>query len=157
MITNYDCILLLTELSEKGDSKADELITKVATSDNIDLEVLKYINEKRQWDIVDFYEHIRKNYNKKKSTIYINIVKEVDSPKEVLTTLSALLTQILLYSNKLEHNSIEFLKHSRADEITKVLNYYFKTYDLQKPIALLRLIKADLLALEYVNGRRELE
>ncbi len=155
MITNNDCILLLSELENKGNVDAGNLIMKIAGKSSIDLDVLKFINENKPLEVIEFYEHIRKNYNKKKSNLYINIVKEIEQPYEVLTTLSSLLTQILLYSKKLEDNQTLFLKHSRAEEISKVLAYYFKTYDITKAIQLLKLIKLDLLALETVQGRRK--
>ena len=155
MITNNDCILLLSELENKGNVDAGNLIMKIAGKSSIDLDVLKFINENKPLEVIEFYEHIRKNYNKKKSNLYINIVKEIEQPYEVLTTLSSLLTQILLYSKKLEDNQTLFLKHSRAEEIAKVLAYYFKTYDITKAIQLLKLIKLDLLALETVQGRRK--
>lgn len=155
MITNNDCILLLSDLESKGNEEAGNLIVKIAGKHSVDLDVLKFINDNRPLEVIEFYEHIRKNYNKKKSNIYINIVKEIEQPYEVLTTLSSLLTQILLYSKKLEENQTLFLKHSRAEEISKVLAYYFKTYDITKAIDLLKLIKADLLALEVVQGRRK--
>lgn len=155
MITNNDCILLLSDLEDKGISEAGDLITKIAGKSNVDLSVLKFINDNRPLEVIEFYEHIRKNYNKKKSNVYINIVKEIEQPFEVLTTLSSLLTQILLYSKKLDENRTLFLKHCRAEEISKILTYYFKTYDITKAIDLLKLIKADLLALETVSGRRK--
>lgn len=159
MITSNDVILLLADLESYGKSKeeVDSLITKTISSSTIPLDVLKIINTMRPLEVVDFYEYIRKSYNNKKSNIYINIVKEIEKPDEVLTTLSALLTQILLFNKKLEKNKTLFLKHARAEEISKVLSYYFKTYDLSKPIELLKLIKADILALEYINGRRDNE
>ena len=73
----------------------------------------------------------------------------------MLAMAGGLLTQILLYSKKLEENRTLFLKHCRAEEISKILTYYFKTYDITKAIDLLKLIKADLLALETVSGRRK--
>ena len=155
MITNNDCILLLSDLEDKGIAEAGELITKIAGKTNVDLNVLKFINDNKPLEVIEFYEHIRKNYNKKKSNVYINIVKEIEQPFEVLTTLSSLLTQILLFSEKIDENRTLFLNHSRAEEISKVLTYYFKTYDITKAIDLLRLIKADLLALETVSGRRK--
>ena len=97
-----------------------------------------------------FYEKIRKSYNAKKSPLYINIVKEVDNPREVLTTLSAMLNQILLFSNTVEDKQM-FLRHSRAQEITKILSNYFQTYDLTNCIRLMRIIKADLKALESIR------
>lgn len=151
MITNTDCILLLAELEEQGNSEAGELIERVASKSNVDLSVLKFINKNRPLEVLEFYELLRKNYNKKKSNIYINIVKEIEKPDEVLTTLSALLTQILLFAKKLDDNKTLFLKHSRANDITKVLNNYFTTYDITKCIELLRLIKADLKALEQIK------
>lgn len=150
MITNVDCILLLYELEQQGNSKATKLITKIANKENVDLETLKFINDNRPLEVVEFYEHLRKNYNKKKSKLYINIVKEIEKPDEVLTTLSSLLTQILLFNKKLE-NKVIFLKHCRAEEISKVLAYYFKSYDITKAIALLKLIKADIKALESIK------
>lgn len=150
MITNTDCILLLSELEEQGNVEAGKLLKTIAVSNKVSLDVLKFINQSKPLDVLNFYEHIRKNYNKKKSTIYINIVKEIEKPDEVLTTLSSLLTQILLYSRKLE-DKVTFLKHSRAEEISKVLVYYFKTYDITKAIELLKLIKADLKALESIK------
>ena len=153
MITNTDCILLLSEI---GDAKAMDFINQIAGTPKVSIEALKYINEHKPLDIINFYEHLRKTYNKQHSKVYINIVKEVDNPNDVLITLSSLLTQILLYSNKVDDdNRVLFLNHSRIKDITKVLHNYCNTYDITKAIELLRLVKADLLALEYVNGRRD--
>lgn len=44
----------------------------------------------------------------------------------------------------------------RADEIAGVLSDYFKTEDAEKCVTLLKLIKSDILVLEYISGRREL-
>lgn len=152
MLTNRDCILLLSEIN---DNQANELINTIIETNKISQEVLSYIHSKRPLSIIGFYEYLRKSYNKKHSKIYINIVKEIDNPNDVLTTLSSLLTQILLYSNRLEDDRILFLNHSRANEITEVLNNYFETYDITKAIRLLKLIKADLMAFEYINGKRD--
>lgn len=152
MISSNDALLLLTELQEEG-KDVKPYINKVLASQLPPLEVLKYINDNRQLDVAAFYEHIRKNYNKKKSDLYINIVKEVKDPEEVLTTLSAMLTQILLFSKRVKDREL-FLNHSRAAEIAKVLKIYFETYDLTYSLKLLKLIKADILALETIAGRR---
>lgn len=152
MLTNRDCILLLSDIN---DNQANELINTIIETNKISQEVLSYIHSKRPLSIIGFYEYLRKSYNKKHSKIYINIVKEIDNPNDVLTTLSSLLTQILLYSNRLEDDRILFLNHSRANEITEVLNNYFETYDITKAIRLLKLIKADLMAFEYINGKRD--
>ena len=157
MITNNDCIILLTEIANNNDDgEAIKLITSIASTTKLSLDVLKYINQHRPIEVIDFYEYLRKSYNQKHSTIYINIVKEIEEPKEVLTTLSALLTQILLYGKKIDNKSL-FFKHSRANEIAKTLENYFTTYDITEAINLIKLIKADVLTLEYINGRRKTE
>ena len=152
MITKTDCIILLTELENKGIDVTEQLNNTVRLN-NISLETLKFINNHRELDLTNFYNHIRKSYNQKHSTLYKNIVtEELKDPNEALTTLSALLTQILLFSKKVENKNM-FLRHSRCDEITKVLNNYFVTYDLTNCIKLLKLIKADMKVLESIRQR----
>lgn len=149
MITKTDCYLLLADLEKDGvDTK--EVLTKLTSSTNLPIDVIKFINDNRQLDLSAFYERLRKNYNNKKSNLYKNIVKEIEEPNEVLTTLSSMLTQILLYSKQLENKQM-FLKHARSSEITAVLNNYFKSYDLTNCLKLLRIIKADLKALESIK------
>ena len=153
MVTKNDLLLLLTELQESG-TEVRPYLAKAVTSQSTSLEVLKFINDQRQLDVASFYELLRKNYNSKKSPLYKNIVKEeVDKPEDVLTTLAALNLQILLFARKLDDDKM-FLKHSRAEEITRVLNNYYKTYDLIPCLKLLKLVKADLVAFETVAGRR---
>lgn len=149
MINKTDCLLLLTEMQEKGVNVTKQ-ITQLMSSSGLSLDILKFINDNRQLDLLGFYEKIRINHNKKKSNLYINIVKEIEEPQEVLTTLSAMLTQILLYSRQIDNRQL-FLKHSRASEITKVLDNYFKTYDITNALRLMKLIKADLKALESIK------
>lgn len=151
MIKKTDCLLLLTEMQERGVEVTNQ-INYLMKSSTLPLEVLKFINDNRQLDLLGFYERLRENHNKKRSNLYKNIVKEIEEPEEVLTTLSAMLTQILLYSKKLNSESKQmFLQHSRADEITRVLQNYFITYDITNAVRLLRLIKADLKALESIK------
>lgn len=155
MITKTDCILLLTDLQNKGIDVKDYL-EEAINNPTISLDVLKFINDNRQMDLTLFYRHIRKSYNQKHSSLYKNIViEELKDPNESLTTLSALLTQILLFSKKVDNKQM-FLRHARCNEITQVLNNYFKTYDLTTCIKLLRIIKADLKALEMIT-RKTLE
>ena len=149
MITKNDCILLLADIAEKGVDTTVALRKLLASSD-VDMNIIKFINDNRPLEVGEFYEQLRYNYNHKKSKLYINIVKDIEDPQEVLTTLSAMLTQILLYSKKCSDREM-FLKHSRADEISVVLAKYFKTYDLQICLQLLRLIKLDLKALESIK------
>lgn len=152
-IKKTDCLLLLTELQENG-IDVTEQINKLMTTRELPVEVLKFINSHKSLDAVNFYERIRDNYNKKRSNLYINIVGGVKDPQEVLTTLAALNLQILLYSKHVENKS-QFFSHLRATEIIKVLDNYYKTFDLTNCLNLLKLIKADLCVLENINGRRQ--
>ena len=146
MITKNDCLLLLTELEQSG-VKVDKQINTLIKSDGVPLNVLKFINDNRHLDVANFYEQIRKSYNSKKSSLYINIVKEIEEPDKVITTLSAMLTQEFLYSRKVENKKM-FLSHARANDILKVLTIYYNTFDSTPAIKLLKIIKADLKALE---------
>ena len=149
MITKNDCLILLSDIEKKGiDTSAtiNELL-----SNGMTLNVIKFINDNRQLDVSAFYEKIRKSYNQKKSNLYGNIVKEnYEDANKVLTTLTALLNQIVLYSKNVQDRQM-FLKHSRAKDITKVLNKYFVDYELTNCQQLLRVIKADLKALESIK------
>ena len=153
MISKNDLVLILTELSESRKIDVTDKITKVLTSKTIPLDILKYINDEREFEVNKFYTHIRKSYNQKKSKLYINVMKEIDDVNDVLTTLSALNLQILLFSKKVNDKEL-FFKHSRAEEINKVLTLYYQNYDLTNCVRLLHLIKADIIAFESLNGRR---
>lgn len=150
-ITKSDCLLLLTDLEDRGIDIADRAKLLYTGEESL-IDALKFINENRQLDVTRFYEKIRKSYNDKRSVLYINIVKEIENPSEVLTTLSAMLTQILLFARGVDDREM-FLRNVRADEITTVLGNYFKTFDTVPCIKLLRLIKCDVKAVEYINGR----
>lgn len=149
MISKNDLMLLLIDLKSKG-IDTDTQINTLMSNPQLPIEVVKFINDNRQLDLFKFYEHIRKSYNKKKSNLYINIVKEIEEPTEVLTTLSAMLTQLLLFSKQVDNKQM-FLRHARANDITKVLSLYFNNYDLTNCIKLLRIIKADIKALESIK------
>ena len=149
MITKNDCILLLSDIQDKGIDVTNQLNNLIKLSEP-NLEIIKFINDNRQLDLTAFYEKIRKSYNDKKSQLYINIVKEIEEPNEVLTTLSALLTQILLFAKNVDDKQM-FLKHARANDIAKILSHYFTTYDLTNCIKLLRIIKIDLKAIESIK------
>jgi hypothetical protein len=60
-----------------------------------------------------------------------------------------------LYGKKLE-NRDQFFREVRAEELTRVLNNYFKTGLYEDCLNIIKVIKADLLVLEYIAGRREL-
>lgn len=154
MITKNDCMSILIKLEDRG-VNIDNYMRKLVVSKEIPLEVLKFISQHRGIEVANFYEMLRKKHNQKKSPLYLNIVKEVSTLDDVITTLVCLLTQITLYSNKLD-NKDSFLKEVRAEEITRVLNEYFKEGAYDTCIALLKIIKSDLLVLEYIAGRRDL-
>ena len=153
MISKNDCILLLTDLQDKGEN-VDNYINKLFISTNIPEDVIEFINKKRLFEVANFYEKLRWSYNHKHSNLYKNLVREeFDKPEDVLTTLSSLNLQIFLYLKTLETNKQLFLKHSRAEEITKVLNQYLKDYDLRPALKLLYLIKSDLKTFESIKNK----
>ena len=155
MITKNDCLSILTKLDESGVSGVNSYVRKLVVARDIPLEVLKFISDNRGLEVSKFYEMLRKSHNQKKSPLYTNILKEIDDPQEVVTTLSCLLTQILLYGKKLE-NKDQFFREVRAEELTRVLNSYFKTGLYEECLHLIKILKSDLLVLEYIAGRREL-
>jgi hypothetical protein len=151
MLKTTDLILLLTELEEKGVEGASQQIRDLVSKGEILFDTLKFINDNRILDVANFYEQIRKSYNAKKSSLYINLVREeVKDPTDMLTTLASLNLQILLFAKHLDSPQM-FLSHSRAEEITRVLNNYYRTYDLKPVIALRSLIKADLKSFEGIK------
>ena len=159
MISKNDLFLILSEMSDNGIDTTKEF-TRVATSRDIPFDVVKFINDNREMELNKFYSHIRKSYNDKKSKLYINIMKEIDDVNEVLTTLASLNLQILLFNKKITTSNSDkymFLRHARAEEISKVLTLYFQNYDLTNCVKLLRLIKADIMAFEMISGRREIK
>lgn len=149
MIKKTDILMLLTELQEKGEDVSKYIKTLYKTPE-IPLDTIKFINEHRELDVVSFYEKLRSNYNHKKSDLYINIVKETDDLSEILTTLAAYNLQVLLFAKKLT-NKDAFYKASRVEEVTRVLNNYYKTYDIDKCRLLLTLIKADIKLFEEIK------
>ena len=155
MIQTNDLVLLLTELEGNGVEKSSQYLRTLLTNNNQKtiLDTLKFINENRPFDIAQFYERLRKNHNEKKSPLYKNIVKDVEDIDETITTLHAYILQVNLYSKHVEDKTM-FFKHARAEEVTRVLNNYYKDYDITSALKMLKLIKADLLTFEHVIGRR---
>ena len=150
MIKKNDVLLLLTELQDNGEDVSKYISTLYKTKD-IPIETIKFINDKREIDVAAFYERLRSNYNHKKSDLYINIVKEdLTDLDEILTTLAAYNLQVLLFARKLDNKEL-FYKFSRVEEVTRVLNNYYKTYDIEKCRLILSLIKADLKLFEAIK------
>ena len=105
MISKNDCLLLLTELKNEGLDTSQQIKTLIISNEP-SIEIIKFINTQRQLDVTKFYEKLRKSYNNKKSKLYINIVKDVENPKDVLTTLASLNLQTLLYSGQAENSQM---------------------------------------------------
>lgn len=151
MVTKSDLIILLTDIQKSG-ADVNGYIRKVSLSKDIPLDVVKYINDNRALSVVKFYELLRKKNNEKKSDLYKNIVKEVSDPDKALSTLASFALQTILFANKLENKEkLMFYKHVRAEEVTRVLNNYYKTLDLTEVIKILRIIKIDLKTLEMIK------
>lgn len=155
MITKNDCLTILVSLEDSG-IDINQPMKKLVTSREIPMDVLKFILEHRGIEVANFYEMLRKKHNQNKSPLYYNIVKEITDPDDIIVTLACLLMQITLYSNKLTTNKEIFQREIRAEEITRVLNDYYSTGSLEQCIALLKLLKTDLLVLEHICGRREI-
>ena len=155
MITKNDCLTILVSLEDRG-INIDQQMKKLLTAKEIPIDTLKFILDNRGIEVANFYEMLRKRYNQKKSPLYHNIVKDITDPDDIITTLACLLVQITLYSKKLQANREIFQREVRAEEISRVLNSYYATGTLDGCLALIRLLKADLLVLEHISGRRDI-
>jgi hypothetical protein len=155
MITKNDCLTILVSLEDRG-VNIDQQMKKLLTTKEIPMDILKFILDNRGIEVANFYEMLRKKHNQKKSPLYHNIVKDITDPEDIITTLACLLVQITLYSKKLPANKEIFQREVRAEEISRVLNNYYSTGMLDSCIALMKLLKSDLLVLEHISGRRDL-
>ena len=65
MLTKQDCILLLATLPEGNYDKSELSAIKnlAITSKTINIDVLKFINKHKGFEVANFYEHLRKSYN----------------------------------------------------------------------------------------------
>ena len=147
-ISKTDCLVLLNELQENGiDSSL--MVRKLIKMSEPTTEVLKFINDNRQLDLAAFYEKIRKSYNNKKSTLYINLMKDPDigNINSILATLNSYALQVILFANSVNNKQI-FFRFARLQEVYQCLYYYTKTYDLTNCLRLLSLIKSDIKVLE---------
>lgn len=155
MITKEDCLSILVRLGDEGINTDKELALTAASKD-VPIEVLKFIYNKQGTYLSDFCEMLRRKHNQNKSPLYINIMKEITDPKEVITTVAALLMQITLFGTKLTEEQREvFYKEARVNLILSVLSDYYNYDNYDKCTALLKIFKADMLVAEAVSGRRE--
>lgn len=155
MISKNDCMSILVSLEDKG-ININQYMHKLLISKDIPIEVLQFIADNRGFEATAFYEMLRKNHNKNKSPLYINLLRGQDDPKELLITLSCLLTQVMLYSKKL-NNPINFLNEIRFKELAKAMYNYSESGLIDEVLLVLRAVKTDLLVLEYLAGRREMQ
>lgn len=153
MVTKSDITILLNDLQERG-IDINGYLKELYSTSSIPLNVIKFLNDNRSFDVANFYEKIRHNYNKKRSDLYLNIVKELDNVDEVLTTLASYNLQVLLYGRNVEDKEM-FYRNSRVEEVTRVLNNYYKTFDIDSCVKILSLIKADIKLFETVKKNIE--
>jgi len=154
MITKNDCMSILVSLEDRG-ININAQMHKLLVSKDLPLDVLQFIADNRGFEATNFYEMLRKKHNKNKSPLYTNLLKGQDDPKELLITLTCLLTQIALYSKKLD-NASSFLNEIRFNDLSKAMYTYSETDSIDEVVKVLNAIKTDLLVLEYLSGRREL-
>lgn len=149
MISKLDILSLLNELKERG----EDVISyerEVVSSSSIPLNIIKFLNDKRSFEVSKFFEKLRHSYNHKKSDLYLNIVKEVSDVEDVLTTLASYNLQVLLFAKKVEDKEM-FYRNARVEEVTRALNNYYKTFELDSCLQILSLIKADIKLFESVK------
>lgn len=150
MLKKSDILTLLMALRESGEP-VDTYISNLYKRVEIDPNTIKFINDKREIDLARFYEKLRKSYNSKHSTLYINIVKEDIPLEDILTTLASYNLQALLFAKKVDNKDL-FYRASRVEEVTRVLNNYYKTYDIDQCKTVLTLIKADIKLFEALKN-----
>lgn len=153
-ISKTDCLVLLNELQESG-IDCTTITRTLLKSTGPTVEVLKFINDNRPLDLALFYEKLRKSYNNKKSTLYINLMKDPDvgNINKILSTLNSYALQATLFSEQLQNKQM-FYRFVRLQEVYQCLYYYTKTYDLTPCIKLLSMIKADIKVLETCYRER---
>ena len=155
MINKSDLMTVLVAIEDKG-IDINQQMKRLLTAREIPIDVLKFILTNRGIEVANFYEMLRKKHNQKKSPLYHNIVKDITDPEEIVTTLACLLVQITLYSNKLTSNKDIFRREARAEEISRVLTDYYATGTVEGCLALIKLLRSDLLVLEHISGKRAL-
>ena len=82
MIEKRDVIALLTDLQDNGVDVKKQLNEAIRAKD-VDIGLLKFINDNKSMDITNFYKKVRDSYNRKSSKLYINIMKQ--NPENIIT------------------------------------------------------------------------
>ena len=156
MISKNECLSILVEMESNGIQVNSQMRALLGSKD-IPIEVLRFIATNKGFDFSDFYENLRRKHNKNKSKLYLNLVGGNVNDSEIPVILSSLLTQIYLYlQDHTNATSARFFKEVRLFEIIQTLDEMAKTDDIEKGKQLLRLIRSDILVIEYLIGRREL-
>jgi len=139
-----DILLLLTDLSEKkGDAKAANYILDLYKQKDIPKEIIKYLKDNIDLDVINFYEHLRNSHNQKRSSLYKNIVKEVTVTEEVLITLCSYILQVNIFARKVEDKE-RFFSNCLIQDTTDILSNYYKTYNIEACIDMLVRIRANI-------------
>ena len=149
MIDKTDVFSLLVDLKDKG-VDINGYMKELYSTTSIPLDIIKFLNEQRSFDVASFYEKLRYNHNHKKSDLYFNIVKELEADESILTTLAAYNLQALLFAKKIDNKEM-FYKNARVKEVNEVLSNYFETFDIDSCIKILSLIKADIKLFESIK------
>ena len=154
MINKEDCLSILVKLEDTG-LNIDAQMRDLILAKEPPLSVLKFIADNHGIESCDFYEKLRKSHNEKKSPLYKNIMDEAIENTELPIVLASLLTQLAVYSRNIS-NKEQFFKETRAKELAEALTAFYDSFDTAKGLLVLKLIKTDILVLEYIKGRREL-
>lgn len=147
-ISKLDCLAILNDIKESG-IDTTKVTKELLSSNSPSLSVIKFINDNRQLDLTRFYEKLRLSYNNKKSTLYKNLVKELDTNNigDAIITLNSYALQVTLFAKNLEDKQM-FYRFARLEEVYRCLHWYSKRYDLTPALNLLGLIRADIKTLE---------
>lgn len=151
MLTNQDLIYFLTKWNTK---EADVIIRKLLTSSSFKGEAISYLNSLRSIDIVNFYEHLRKSYNEKHSSLYINLMREELSLDEQIITLASYILQANIYLKK-SINKPLFIRESSLLDASRALELYYSQEDFLWVSKQLSKIKEDIKLYEsfYRGGK----
>lgn len=150
MLTSQDLIYFLTKCNTK---EADVIIRKLLTSSAFKGEAISYLNSTRSIDIVNFYEHLRKSYNEKRSSLYINLMKEDLPLEDQVITLASYILQANIYLKKAINRPL-FIRESEVNNSALALQKYYSQEDLLEVRNQLNKIKEDIKLYESFYRRK---
>ena len=148
MLTRQDCYKMLLDIKAKG-INIEEQLKEVVKSPTVPKNVIRFISENTDLKILQFYEVLRKQNNKKNSKLYINIMKGLEDPTELLITLSSLITRIFIFSKTLDNSEKKmFFENVNLQKIINAQQSYLINYDISECVECLNAIKRDIKLLE---------